>query len=79
MSNFNNDLVLQLPDITKIEFKKIDKSYFKVILINFFLFFIPLLVGLIVLHQFVFNDKVNNFITFIYLGFLGIFTLFFFI
>lgn len=77
MSNFNNDLVLQLPDITKIEFKKIDKSYFRVILINFFLFFIPLLVGLIVLHQFVFNDKVNNFITFIYLGFLGIFTLIF--
>jgi membrane protein YdbS with pleckstrin-like domain len=77
MSNFNNDLVLQLPDITKIEFKKIDKSYFRVILINFFLFFIPLLVGLIVLHQFVFNDKVNNFITFIYLGFLGVFTLIF--
>ena len=38
--DFKNDLVTDLPDITKIGFKKIDKDYLKVILINFFLVFI---------------------------------------
>lgn len=64
--SFQNDVVLELPDITKIEFQRIDKSYFKVITINFFLFFIPFLVGLIVLHRFAFTEEVIEYIIFIY-------------
>ena len=70
IESFQNNLVTSLPDITSIEFKKIDKSYFKVILINFFLVFIPLFVGLILLHQFVFEDEINQYIVFIYVSFL---------
>lgn len=40
MNDFENDIVLDLPCILKLEFHKIDKSYVKVILINFFLVFI---------------------------------------
>ena len=29
MAAFFNNIVLELPDITKIEFKKIDRKYFK--------------------------------------------------
>jgi membrane protein YdbS with pleckstrin-like domain len=70
MTTFNNDVILQLPDITKIEFKKIDKNYLKVILINFFLVTIPLFTGLILLHQFVFSDEVIAYIMLIYTTFL---------
>ena len=52
MDVFKNDVVLDFPDIHKIDFIKINKNYFKVILVNFFLFLIPLLAILIVLQQF---------------------------
>ncbi|MBU3013028.1 PH domain-containing protein [Polaribacter vadi] len=74
---FKNDLVSELPDITKIEFKKIDKSYFKVILINFFLVIGLFLAGLIVLHQFVFPDYLNEYILYLYLLFTFLFLLIF--
>lgn len=64
--HFQNDLVIELPDITQIEFKKIDKSYFKVITINFFLVFILFLVGLIVLHQFTFSEEISAYSIYIY-------------
>ena len=70
---FQNNLTTSFPDITKIEFQKIDKSYFKVICINFFLVFIPLLVGLILLNQLVLSDEVNEYILAIYLFFLSFF------
>ncbi|WP_397447142.1 PH domain-containing protein [Polaribacter sp. R77954] len=63
---FQNDIVLELPDITKIEFNRIDKSYLKVISINFFLVLVSLLVGLIVLHQFLFTEEFNEFVMYIY-------------
>ncbi|WP_439131674.1 PH domain-containing protein [Polaribacter sp.] len=66
---FQNDIVLDLPDITKIEFKRIDKSYLKVITINFFLVFLPFLIGLIALHQFVFTEPFNEYIIYIYILF----------
>lgn len=68
-ASFQNDLVLNLPDITKIEFLKIDKSYLKVISINFFLVFIPFSVGLVLLHQFVFDEAILVYITYIYFAF----------
>ncbi|MHB0756481.1 PH domain-containing protein [Polaribacter sp. M15] len=70
---FQNDIVLELPNITKIEFKRIDKSYLKVICINFFLIFISFFTGLIVLHQFAFTDEFNNYVAYIY----GIFVVIF--
>jgi uncharacterized protein len=65
-AQFQNEVILALPDISKIEFKKIDKSYFKVITINFFLVFILFFIGLVVLHQFVFSDDVNAYVIYIY-------------
>lgn len=76
---FQNDVVSVLPDITKIEFKKIDKSYFKVILINFFLVFLIVLVGLIMMHQFVFSEQFKEFGVYIYILFIVIFLLIFFL
>ena len=70
---FKNEEVKILPDIIKVDFKSINKSYLKVIYINFFLLFISLLVGLIVLHQFAFSNQINQYIVFIY----GLFILFF--
>lgn len=73
--NFKNELVTDLPDITKIEFKKIDKDYLKVILVNFFLVFILLSAGLIALQQFAFSEDFlayDTAICFVYTSFLGL-------
>jgi hypothetical protein len=73
MAIFSNDLVLELPDIKKIEFIKINKNYLKVILINLFLVFSPLYIGLILLHQLVFTKEINEFIIPIYSVFTAVF------
>ena len=39
MSEFKNNTISELPDITKVEFTKVDQNYLKVLLINFFLVF----------------------------------------
>jgi len=70
MIAFENNIIIQLPDITNVEFKKIDKNYFKVILISFFLFFILLFLSLILLQNFVFSEAFNQYQTFIYTAFL---------
>lgn len=70
VEHFKNDVVVELPNITSIEFQKIDKNYFKVIAINFFIVFIVFLVGLIALQKFVFKENVNEYITYIYASFL---------
>lgn len=74
--DFKNDLVTDLPDITKIGFKKIDKDYLKVILINFFLVFILLFVGLIALQQFAFSEAILAYNKVIYFGFSSFFGLY---
>ena len=66
MEDFKNDIVLELPNISSISFTKIDKKYLKVITINFFLFFIPFFITLIILHQYVFEESVLEYITYIY-------------
>jgi hypothetical protein len=73
MAIFSNDLVLELPDIKKLEFIKINKNYLKVILINLFLVFSPLYIGLILLHQLVFTKEINEFIIPIYSVFTAVF------
>jgi hypothetical protein len=70
---FKNEEVKILPDIIKVDFKSIDKSYLKVIYINFFLLFIPLLVGLIILHHFFFSNEINQYIILIYVLFIVFF------
>lgn len=77
LASFQNNEVTTFPDITKIEFQKIHKSYLKVVLINFFLVFVPLLFGLIILHQFVFNEEIKTNVIYIYLAFLSLFGLLF--
>lgn len=39
MSEFKNNTISELPDITKVEFNKVDQNYLKVLLINFFIVF----------------------------------------
>lgn len=39
MSEFKNNSISELPDITKVEFTKVDRNYLKVLLINFFIVF----------------------------------------
>jgi hypothetical protein len=73
MAAFFNNIVLELPDITKIEFKKIDRKYFKVILVVYFLFFISLFIGLVLLHQFLFLEELKAYIIFLYTFFIIIF------
>lgn len=73
MTIFNNELVLELPDIKKLVFIKINKNYLKVILINSFLFFTPLFIGLIVMHQYVFTAEINEFIVPMYSIFIAVF------
>jgi hypothetical protein len=70
---FQNNTVTTFPDITKVEFIKINKNYLKVILINVFLFFILFFTGLVLVHQFVFPQEVNEFIIPIYSLFIAIF------
>jgi membrane protein YdbS with pleckstrin-like domain len=73
MAAFFNNIVLELPDITKIEFKKIDRKYFKVILVVYFLFFISLFIGLVLLHQFLFLEELKAYIILLYTFFIIIF------
>ncbi|MGK0414109.1 MAG: membrane protein YdbS with pleckstrin-like domain [Polaribacter sp.] len=70
---FRNNAVNDFPDIVEVEFENIDKNYLKVIFINFLLVFVPFLVSLIVLHQLVFPENVNEFIVPIYIAFFVIF------
>tara|TARA_B110000967_G_scaffold210022_1_gene269626 strand:- start:11335 stop:11847 length:513 start_codon:yes stop_codon:yes gene_type:complete len=74
-ATFQNNTVTSLPDITKVQFKKINQLYLKVIFINFLIVFFLLLGGLIILHQLVFQDEVNAFIFPIYISFLVLFGL----
>jgi membrane protein YdbS with pleckstrin-like domain len=70
---FQNIVITSFLDITKIEFKNIEKSYLNVILINFFLVFVFFLTGLILVHQLIFPDEINQYIIFIYGVFLFLF------
>jgi len=70
---FQNSEVVSLPDIIKVEFTKIDKNYFKVILINFFLIFNFLFVGLILLDKFTFTEEITAYSIYIYASFTSFF------
>lgn len=72
---FQNSEVTTLPNIIEIEFTKIDKSYLKVILINFFLIFIPLFIGLILLDEFTFTEEIAAYTIYIYALFTSFFGL----
>jgi membrane protein YdbS with pleckstrin-like domain len=74
-ATFQNNTVTSFPDITKVEFKKINQLYLKVIFINFLIVFLLFFGGLIVIHQLVFQDEVNAFIIPIYISFLVLFGL----
>ena len=66
VDSFHNNTVTNLPDINKIEFISVDKSYLKVIFINFFLFFVPLFIGLVLADLFLFSDDFKEFMIYIY-------------
>ena len=74
---FQNSEVTTLPNIIEVEFTKIDKSYLKVILINFFLIFIPLFVGLVLIDTFIFTEEITAYSIYIYALFTSFFGLIF--
>ena len=69
MESFKNEVIQELPDINQVDFTKINKDYFKVILINFFLYFIPLLITLIILDLYVFSDDIKAYQILIFTSF----------
>lgn len=77
MTDFKNDVVLELPSIDEITFQKIDKRYFKVILINFFLVAVPFGIGLILLNLLVFPEEIKAYQVYMYLGYFFLFGLIF--
>jgi membrane protein YdbS with pleckstrin-like domain len=77
MSEFKNNAVIELPDITTVEFQKVNRNYLKVILINTLLVFIPLLIGLIFLINKKLNETIPEYTTLIYITFFIIFALIF--
>lgn len=82
MDVFKNEVVLNFPDIHKIDFKKINKKYFNVILINYFLFLLPLLSVLVICNLFVFSDEILVYSILIYISFFlffGLIFLYFFV
>ena len=78
MENFKNEVVTELPEITKVEFQHIHKNYLKVILINTFLVFIPLLIGLIFFTNRNLSESFTEYITLVYALFFVVFILIFF-
>lgn len=67
MNTYTNNIIAELPDIMKVNFLRIDKNYLKVILINIFLFFIPILVGLIFLITYNLNEFIPEYTFYFYL------------
>lgn len=77
MDGFKNNVITDLPDITKSTFQKIDKNYLKVIMINTFLVFIPALIGLIFFINKKLAESIPNYITLVYSLFFILFALIF--
>lgn len=75
MENFKNDVITELPDISKIEFQRIHKNHLKVILINTFLVFVVLLIGLFFLIDRKLNEDMPEYTTWIYVLFIVLFAL----
>lgn len=71
--SFQNIDINTFPDITKIEFKRINSKYLKVILFNISLFFIILLVGLVLWIEFFLNKEIPNYTIYFYFTFTSIF------
>ncbi len=76
--SFQNIEVTSFPDITKIEFKKINRTYFKVILVNFLLLAVAFFSILTLLHQLDFLKEFNEYMIFIYAFFFVFLVCFFF-
>lgn len=76
MNSFINDLVEELPDISKIAFKSINKNYLKVILLNTVLTFGVLFVGLFLLITFVLAEEIPEYTSYLYIPLIIVFLLF---
>lgn len=81
MDQFKNNVVHQLPDISKVAFNKIHKDYLKVILLTILSIVIAVFVGLFFLIEYKLNEKIPEYTNYFYLGFsiLFAFLIFFFI
>jgi len=73
MRDFNNNVVNELPDISKITFIKIEKSYLSVLLINIFLIFVPTLIGLVVLINLKLEEVIPEYTWLFYLVYFFVF------
>jgi len=70
-----NEPVIDLPNITEVTFKSIDKKYLKVILFNIIILFAVILISLFTAVYFNFFDKINNYIYLVYIAFTVVFIL----
>ena len=75
MSTFKNDVITELPDISKIEFQRIHKNHLKVILINTFLVFVGLFIGLFFLIDRKLSESIPEYTVLIYILFFVLFAL----
>lgn len=70
---FQNNVVPTFPDITKIDFIKINKKYLKVILLNIFLYLLLLLIGLILWDFYFLSEQIPNLKIYLYLCLIVVF------
>ncbi len=76
MSSFENVLIENLPDISKISFKKIHKDYLKALLIYAFIMIMAFFVGAFFLIKYKLKEVIPEHVNYIYLGIFVFFTLF---
>lgn len=70
---FQNNIVPTFPDITKIDFIKINKKYLKVILLNISLYLLLLLIGLILWDFYFLSEQIPNLKIYLYLCLIVVF------
>ena len=68
MSSFENVLIENLPDISKISFKKIHKDYLKALLIYAFIMIMAFFVGAFFLIKYKLKEVIPEHVNYIYLG-----------
>ena len=69
MTQLRNNLIEELPDITKVTFKNVHPNYLKVIIINTFLIFTLILTGLIIFINLKLGELIHGYVWIVYLGY----------
>ncbi|WP_341221315.1 PH domain-containing protein [Polaribacter atrinae] len=67
---FENEFVSNLPNITEITFKPINKNYLKVILLNSLLLFGAILMGIFIANHYNFLEAISPYVYLVYIAFI---------